>query len=320
MKPKHLVILTIVALVIVFLMGFRICDGCGISAKENFTFAYTFVTCDRCTQKREMEEQLRNAESAWREWRAKEAKEKNKSQTNQRIEILKTALTVYHNENTYLPFTLEQLNDSINTEDAWGNPIQYKKLSCNLYELRSSGSDGILGTTDDIMETVTLAEVVKTSTDDYVSRVAVSKNTDQTVHSEIEKVHEITTKKSISSGEKLSKEDINRLLNAGAKPSDHTSVSTSEDERVFAIMKNVFTVEFNRFSASAQQGLQPAVVTISLDHFGNITNRCLTTSSKSASLDDAALNAAQAVRAIPNLPTGFTTRYPSISIPFRLAQ
>ena len=183
MVPKHFVLMAVVALVIVFLMGFRICDGCGISAKKTFTFADTFATCYECIQKREREarerewrERERERQARERERRAREkerlAREKERlereilerekkireakereapQETRQRINNILDSVRLYYSNNRNWPDTLDQLRDPINKKDAWGNSIQYKKTDDGSFEIRSAGPDGKFGTQDDII-------------------------------------------------------------------------------------------------------------------------------------------------------------------------
>lgn len=53
-------------------------------------------------------------------------------------------LTVAPNDDVEAPLDKNSLND------AWGQPVQYKKLSKVKYELRSSGPDKQVGTDDDL--------------------------------------------------------------------------------------------------------------------------------------------------------------------------
>jgi hypothetical protein len=60
----------------------------------------------------------------------------------------------FQNANAY-PDTLEELpaavRAALETTDGWGNPILYRKLRIDLYNLISAGPDGELGNDDDIV-------------------------------------------------------------------------------------------------------------------------------------------------------------------------
>ncbi len=77
------------------------------------------------------------------------------------IATIGTAIQLYGLSHSGLPDTLEDLTVSANEDveapldknslfDAWGQPIQYKKISKVKYELRSGGPDKQVGTEDDL--------------------------------------------------------------------------------------------------------------------------------------------------------------------------
>jgi len=77
------------------------------------------------------------------------------------IATISQAIQLYGLTHSGLPDSLEELTVSANEDvdapldknalfDAWGQPIQYKKLSKVKYELRSGGPDKQVGTDDDL--------------------------------------------------------------------------------------------------------------------------------------------------------------------------
>ncbi|NLL83038.1 MAG: prepilin-type N-terminal cleavage/methylation domain-containing protein [Lentisphaerae bacterium] len=77
------------------------------------------------------------------------------------IATISQAIQLYGLTHSGLPDSLEDLTVSANEDveapleknalfDAWGQPIQYKKLTKVKYELRSAGPDKELGTEDDL--------------------------------------------------------------------------------------------------------------------------------------------------------------------------
>ena len=172
MNPKHVTLIIVVALVILFLMSFGFCSDCGIFAKGNLRFADTFTTCYECREKRA--EKVRQAKEKERE------KEVNIMRTTFRMSDIYQVIEYCERKHKFgeVPDTMEEnilvwengrkidgqdflgqpsLDRKIfNTRDAWGKQIQYKKLSKTSYEVRSAGFDRILGTADDITQTRTL--------------------------------------------------------------------------------------------------------------------------------------------------------------------
>lgn len=124
------------------------------------------------------------------------------------------------------------------------------------------------------------------------------------------------SKPKLPTGPKLSAEEIAILRSMGAKPSNRT-VIPGADERALAVIKNALYTAWIMPPAE-QRGRRPVEIEIRMDRFGNIVGRRLTQSSGSAPLDESALRAANAVRQIRNLPSGFTDRFPAVIIEFEL--
>jgi len=179
MHPKHRKIALIVAILIaLFLLSFRICGDCGISAKENLTFAKTFIICYKCERRRELEvSERKRLERVKRELEKEREREQARiiempkmpqerqeeecdalvDETYRIIEHIADGINYIKREKGTLPNTLEQLNKALEIHiiDAWGTPLQYKRLSDKTYEIHSAGPDGQFGTTDDIAVTRT---------------------------------------------------------------------------------------------------------------------------------------------------------------------
>jgi len=69
-----------------------------------------------------------------------------------KLEAIKGPLYLYQLQNNTLPQDLRSLT-AVDTEDAWGKPIQYKVLDGGRsYELKSLGSDGREGGDDIIVK------------------------------------------------------------------------------------------------------------------------------------------------------------------------
>jgi general secretion pathway protein G len=68
-----------------------------------------------------------------------------------KLEAIKGPLYLFQLQNNTLPQDLKSLT-AVDTEDAWGKPIQYRVLDGGRsYELKSLGSDGREGGSDDIV-------------------------------------------------------------------------------------------------------------------------------------------------------------------------
>lgn len=117
-------------------------------------------------------------------------------------------------------------------------------------------------------------------------------------------------------GPKLTPEEIARMLQLGATPSDRT-VMAGEDERALASIKTALYTAWVRPSAE-HIAPRPARISLTLDRYGAVTGRRLSASSGNPTLDRSVENAAAAIRQIRNIPPGFTDRYPQVNIDFVL--
>ncbi len=115
---------------------------------------------------------------------------------------------------------------------------------------------------------------------------------------------------------RLTPEQVAEMLAAGARPADRT-VLAGEDERALAAIRDALYTAWIRPSA-ADRSNRPVLIEIRLDRFGNVTGRSIAQRSGSSVLDESALRAAQAVRQIRNIPSGFSDRYPAVFVRFEL--
>lgn len=126
-----------------------------------------------------------------------------------------------------------------------------------------------------------------------------------------------TTTSSSTKKNDLTPEEIKKLLDMGAKPSDHTSVP-GERERCLAIVKNKLYSAWRRPSLPPTEVARPAVLTIHLGDNGFVTKYKITRSSGNNELDASVVSAARAVRRIPGLTSSFIKEFRTITIEFYL--
>lgn len=132
----------------------------------------------------------------------------------------------------------------------------------------------------------------------------------------IEKGKRITrTPKPDPNRKKLTEEEIKKLLDAGAKPSDRTSIP-DEDARCLDIIRRKLHSSWTQPS-SAAFGLS-AELRIGLRSGGAVTSHTIVRSSGSAEFDTSVMRAGETVRTITGLTSGFIKRYPTVTIEFRV--
>gem|GEM_PF-5402020 len=107
------------------------------------------------------------------------------------------------------------------------------------------------------------------------------------------------------------------MMQDGATPSNHTSIP-GDDARAQQLIRKTFMDAWVNRPTDSQKGRTPPKVTISLDRNGNVTHRALAVSSGSKAMDDSVMGAATAVRRIPNLPSGYAARNPTVTVTFEL--
>lgn len=118
-------------------------------------------------------------------------------------------------------------------------------------------------------------------------------------------------------GPKLSEEEIRKLLDAGAKPSDHTSIPASERERCISLIYTAIKSAWICPDASALSSREPEIE-FSLGPGGTIGNVRLVRSSGNEALDQSVLGAARAVRTVSGLSPGFIRANPRLTVAFSL--
>ena len=118
-------------------------------------------------------------------------------------------------------------------------------------------------------------------------------------------------------GPKLSQEEIRKLLDAGARPSDRTSIPASERERCIALIYEAVKRAWICPDSSALSAREPEIE-FSLGPGGSIGNVRLVKSSGNAALDQSVLGAAKAVRSVSGLSPAFIRANPRLTVAFSL--
>lgn len=114
----------------------------------------------------------------------------------------------------------------------------------------------------------------------------------------------------------LTPEEIQRMLDAGARPGDHTSAVDDDAlglEMVRQALHNAWTQPTSDDAGNAE-----AVVEIRLAPDGTVLGRALLKRSGNRLMDASVLQAADAVARIPGLPPDFVARHRTISVLFRV--
>ncbi len=133
----------------------------------------------------------------------------------------------------------------------------------------------------------------------------------------IERGRRITRSSDDPSKPKLSKEEIRRLLEAGAKPSDHTSVP-DEDARCLFVIREQLHKSWRQPESDAV-GDAVAVLFVRLAPNGTVLETGLHKASGNRELDDSVLAAGKAVKSVRGITPGFVRRRPRITVSFRVA-
>lgn len=131
------------------------------------------------------------------------------------------------------------------------------------------------------------------------------------------KVVKLPAQKLEIKGPKLSDEEIRKLLDQGARPSDRTSVPDSENARCTALIFNAVKRAWICPDASAITGREPKIE-FTLGTGGSLGNVRLVASSGNAEFDQSVVNAARAVRFVSGLTPGFIRENPRVTITFAL--
>ena len=115
---------------------------------------------------------------------------------------------------------------------------------------------------------------------------------------------------------RLTEEEIRKLLAKGARPSDHTSIP-DEDARCFEIVRRTLYETWAQ-PAAADVGGTTVEAVIRLAGDGRIVGRDLKRASGDAALDRSVMDALQIVQRIEGLTPGFVERHPTVSVLFRV--
>lgn len=116
---------------------------------------------------------------------------------------------------------------------------------------------------------------------------------------------------------KLTPEEIQKLLNMGAKPSDHTSIPESESQRCAILIRDQIYAAWVRPDSEAVTGRSP-VVTISLGPGGVVQNVTLKSSSGNPVLDASVLSAVRAVGKFKYLSESYIRANKNVTVAFEL--
>lgn len=127
----------------------------------------------------------------------------------------------------------------------------------------------------------------------------------------------VETRKIGTKGSALTEEEFRKMLDLGAKVSDHTSVPADEAARCAALVRDQLYLAWKRPDSSAVTGTPPTIA-IDLSEGGAVLGVELRKSSGSAALDDSALRAARAVGAFRNLTPRFIRANKPLVIQFQL--
>lgn len=115
---------------------------------------------------------------------------------------------------------------------------------------------------------------------------------------------------------RLTPEEIQQLLDQGARPGTRTTVP-DEDQRGMIQVRNALHAAWRQPTA-ADAGSGRVVVEVALSAAGAVSSPRIIRSSGSAVMDESVLQAVAAVPRIPGLPAGFLQRYPRLRVEFRL--
>jgi len=118
-------------------------------------------------------------------------------------------------------------------------------------------------------------------------------------------------------GPKLSPREIERLLQLGAKPSDHTSVPASELQRCYAIIQRQLYEAWIRPDASNVSSNDP-VIAFRIGPGGRVLSASLSKSSGNAVLDESVVSAARSIGRFNGLSESFVRANQDFTVAFRL--
>jgi len=117
----------------------------------------------------------------------------------------------------------------------------------------------------------------------------------------------------------LTREQIRKFLEMGAKPSDHTSIPASEEVRCFEVVRRTMYDAWNQPSAEDAANAVAEVV-IEISRSGKIISRKMTKKSGNDLFDDSVMLAVNSVQYVEHLTPAFLDKFREISITFKLGQ
>lgn len=120
----------------------------------------------------------------------------------------------------------------------------------------------------------------------------------------------------VSEPRRLSKEDIRKLLERGARLGDHTHVAEGDRVLLDRIRRALYEAWSQPSKEEAGEAVARAEVTLGLD--GRITGRRLIGSSGNSAMDASVLQALRSVTRIEGVTPAFLKRHPSVKIAFKV--
>ncbi|MFO7936100.1 MAG: TonB family protein [Kiritimatiellia bacterium] len=115
----------------------------------------------------------------------------------------------------------------------------------------------------------------------------------------------------------MSRDEIRKALQAGARPGNRNSVTENEVSRCISLVRRAMYDSWIQ-PGSAEAGPRPAQLSIRLDSAGRIVSYRIHKSSGSDYFDQSVLKAAARVRQIRGLSSGFLKQYETLTIEFVL--
>lgn len=116
---------------------------------------------------------------------------------------------------------------------------------------------------------------------------------------------------------RLSQAEIQKLLDSGAKPSDHVKIP-GEDARCMAVIKNTLYAAWNQPNSSVV-GNAVCVLRIDLSSGGRVSNAQIVRRSGNTTLDRSVEQSASGIRRVHGLTESFIRRHPSVTVSFTVA-
>lgn len=115
----------------------------------------------------------------------------------------------------------------------------------------------------------------------------------------------------------MSRAEIQKALQAGARPGARNSLPDSEVSRCISLVRRAMYDAWVQ-PGSAEAGPRPALLSIRLDSAGRLVSYQIQSSSGSRYFDQSVLKAAANVQQIRGLSSGFLKQYETLTIEFRI--